>query len=192
MRSALVFSLGLLLGPVNAQVPDRLLGRDAARYLDLSAEQVKMLTQSQAAWRTYRAEAASRATRLEAEVNALGRLANPAQAKLDKQRAELDDLCRESTARQQRTTTDVRNLLTPTQLGKLATLEQALTLMPIVESAQSINLLFGDLSAAPAGMPGGSVEDRFSYVRSAVPPLPGCRPARQVVHREVDRAAPKK
>ena len=172
-----------------AQVPTRLLVRDVARYLDLTAEQVNALTGSQASWLEYSATATLSAGSLEAEIKALSQRAKPDQSALSKLSVELETICSQSRTRHQQSMNASRALLKPAQLAKLATLEQALALMPVVEAAQSVNLLPPALSGPPAGMPEGTVEVEYGYVRSTVTP-PGCRAPRQVLRPGTDRATP--
>lgn len=188
----LALSLVLIPNAADAQVPDRLLAREAVRYLELSAEQVKTLTSTNAAWLTYRATAAARAGQLDAEIKVQTRLAKPDQAALKKHHAELATICAQSQTRLQQATVASRASLQPGQLVKLAALEQAYALMPIVESAQRVNLLSSVLAGPPAGMPDGGVEVQFSYVRSAAIALPGCPASKEVVHAELEKVVPRK
>lgn len=189
MWRLLAFSLMLISNLSAAQVPTRLLVRDVARYLDLTAEQVNALTGSQASWLEYSAAATQRAGRLEAEIKALSQRAKPDQSALNKLVLELETICSQSRTGHQQSMNAPRALLKPAQLAKLATLEQALALMPVVEAAQSVNLLPSVLPGPPAGMPEGTVEVEFGYVRSTVTP-PGCRAPRQVLRPGTDRVTP--
>ena len=189
----MVALLAMLSGVVTAGVPDRLLARDAVRYLELTAEQVTALTSIHAAWLEDRASAALRASRIEAALNVKvkARDAKTDPAVRSQQHAELETICTQSQMRRQKMMVEVRALLKPAQITKLAALEQAFNLMPIVQSAQSVNLLSAALTAPPPGLPQGSVEVEFSYVRSSIVPLPGCVASRQVVHPEVDLNRPR-
>ena len=62
---------------------------------------------------------------------------------------------------------DARGVLTPAQLAKVAVLEQALTLMPTVQSARSCQPAAGSVTGPPAGMPGGTLDVEFAYVRES-------------------------
>ena len=182
----LVPSLVLLSSSTEAQVPERLLARDAVRYFELTAEQVKALTGIHASWLDYCAKATQRASRIETEIDvkAQGEKYDPV---VRSQRyAELDSICEQAVTRRRKSMAESRALLKPAQMTKLAALEQALTLMPIIQSAQSVNLLSGILTGPPAGMPDGTLEVEFSYVRSTVVLLPGCRASPQVVRPGVD------
>ena len=176
-----------------AEMPDRLLARDAIRYLELTAEQVAALTGIHAAWLDYRANAALGAGRIEAalKVKVKARDTKTDSAVLSQRQAELESICTQSQTRRQKTMVEARALLKPAQITKLAALEQAFNLMPIVQSAQSINLLSGELTGPPAGLPQGSVDVEFSYVRSIAVPLPGCLASRQMVYPEVELNRPR-
>ncbi len=54
---------------------------------------------------------------------------------------ELETICRESRDRRQQTTRDLRAILTPTQLQRLAALEQASSLWPLIAAADSAAIL---------------------------------------------------
>ena len=187
-----VFSLMLISNLSAAQVPARLLARDAVRYLDLTAEQVNTLNGSQASWLEYSAAATLRAGRLEAEIHDHAQRAKPDRHALNRLSVELETICSQSRTRHRQSMNASRALLKPAQLAKLATLEQTLALMPVVEAAQSVNLLPHVLPGPPAGMPEGTVEVEFGYVRSTAFTLPGCREPRQVLRPGVDRIAPGK
>ena len=183
----------MLPSAATAQVPDRLLARDAVRYLELTAEQVTAMTGIHASWLDYRASAALRAGRIEAALTAKvkARDAKTDPAARIQQQAELETICTQSQTRRQKTMVEVRALLKPAQITKLAALEQAFNLMPIVQSAQSVNLLSAALTGPPAGLPQGSVDVEFSYVRSIAVPLPGCLASRQMVYPEVELNRPR-
>jgi hypothetical protein len=152
---------------------------------------VNTLTASQASWLEYSAAAAMRADRIEAEIKDLSQRAKSDRHALSKLIGELDRICNHSRTRHQQSMNASRALLKPAQLAKLVTLEQALALMPVVEAAQSVNLLPRILPGPPAGMPEGTVEVEFGYVRSTST-LPGCREPRQVLRRGIDRSTPGK
>jgi hypothetical protein len=181
-----VLSLPLLSRSAGAQTPDRLLARDAVRYLELTANQLSALTGVQATWLEYRASATQRTGRIEIEIAQETRRVTLDSAALGQRYVELETICRQSQARRLRSTTDARAVLTPAQLAKLAVLEQAFALMPIVQSAQTVNLLSAVLTGPPAGLPDGTLEVEFGYVRGPVAPLPGCRAPSQVVRPGVD------
>ena len=183
-----LFILLAMLSSAAAQVPDRLLARDAVRYLDLNPEQVTALSRIHSSWLAYRAIAAKRAGLFEAQIDikTKARNAKPDAAMRRQQQAELETICAQSQARRQKTMVEVRALLTPAQVVKLAALEEALTMMPIVQSAESVNLLSGALRGPPMGMPDGTIEVEFNYIRSPVMPLPGCRASPQVVRPGVE------
>ena len=183
-RCLAVLALLLVSSSAAAQAPDRLLMRDAVRYFELTPNQLTALTGIDASWLEYRASATERADRIEVEIDQEARRVNLDPAALGQRYVELETICRQSQARRLRSVADARGVLTSAQLAKLAVLEQALALMPIVQSAQSANLLSGVVTGPPAGMPGGTLDVEFGYVRSPVGRLPGCRGSSQVVRRE--------
>ena len=183
-----LFILLAMLSSAVAQVPDRLLARDAVRYLDLNPEQVTELSRIHSSWLDYLAIAAKRAGLFDAKIDikTKARKEKPDAAMRRQQHAELETICAQSQARRQKTMVEVRALLNPAQVIKLAALEEALTMMPIVQSAESVNFLSGALRGPPMGMPDGTIEVEFNYIRSPVIPLPGCRATPQVVRPGVE------
>ena len=181
MWRIVALSFLLLSNLSDAQVPERLRARDAFRYLELTAEQVKTLTTIRAPWVKYRADATQRAGSIEAAIKSETRRVNPDRNAIGKQQIELQNICGQSQARHLQVTTELRALLASAQLAKLAAIEEAFTLMPVIESAQSLEFMSSVLAGPPAGMPDGKLEVEFTYVRATVAPLPGCRPALQVI-----------
>ncbi len=162
-------------------IPNRLLARDAFHYLDLSTEQARTLNTLQASWQSYLAMAGVRAKELETRQALDAKRTPPDAAQSNRSDAELTVVCEKSKARQQQLLQESRAILTPPQLSKLAALEEAYALMPIVQSAQAAGLMPGAMTGPPSGMPGGKLEVEFTYVRASQPPLPGCRPATQSI-----------
>ena len=69
---------------------------------------------------------------------------------------------------------ELRTLLAPAQLERLQLLEQAMSLLPAVESAQAAGLLADSVGVPPIGLPQGQVESAYRWQRVPAPPLPGC------------------
>lgn len=178
---ALVAMLTFLSAATVAQVPDRLLARNAIRYLGLTPEQVSAMNVIHASWLDYRALAAERAGRIESLIAMKTRDTKGAPIAHGQQNSGLEAICLQSHERREKAMIETRALLKPVQIAQLATLEQAITLMPIVESAESVNLLSGTLRGPPAGMPDGTIEVEFGYTRTVNVPLPGCRKSPQVI-----------
>lgn len=83
-----------------------------------------------------------------------------------------------------------RAVLTPPQLARLAQLEAAFSLMPVIESAQAAGLLDDRVALPPRGLPEGRVANVVSWVRMPAPALPGCPPGSTTVVPEVERDPP--
>ncbi len=171
----------LLSAATSAQVPDRLLARNAIRYLGLTPEQVGAMNVIHASWIEYRAEAFTRAARIESLITMKTRDKNTDPVVHSQQNSGLEAICLQSNERRKKAMLDTRALLKPAQIAQLATLEQAIGLMPIVESAESVNLLSGTLRGPPAGMPDGTIDVEFGYSRTVGVPLPGCRKSPQII-----------
>ena len=171
-----MWALASMPNPASATEPpnraERLLGRDAAAYLELD-------TQQQQRAQALQLEHQGQMKRLAEQARKRG--GEPASA------AAMAALCQQSQSAVARWQEQLRGLLAPPQLAKLAQLEQAFALMPIIESAQAAGWMSGTLAAPPRGMPGGQVESLFTWRRAALVPLPGCPAAVTAVHREVQR-----
>jgi hypothetical protein len=156
-RGAAICLLSLLVAaPLSfAQPAARHLQREVARYLDLSPTQQQQLASVNADW----------SVQLQA-------LQSQAQSRRDT--AAREALCRVSRQRQAEHQQRTRALLSAEQLARLAALEQAFLLMPVIESAQSASLMPDRLELVPAGLPDGGVVVESNYRRAAAAPLPGC------------------
>ena len=88
---------------------------------------------------------------------------------------------------------ELRLLLAPAQLERLQLLEQAMSLLPAVESAQAAGLLAGSVAVPPLGLPAGQVESDYRWQRVPAPALPGCAASkvRPGVNIGPDRPQPK-
>ena len=160
-------------------LPQRLLIRDVARYLALTPEQQSTLNSVNGTWSMFLAEQTSRVQSMKATVQ------KEAGGKRD---SRLDAICQQSTERFAKLQLDTRAVLKPAQLGKLGVLEDAFALLPILESAQSANLLPSAMTAPPAGMPGGNIDIKFSYARVPVVALPGCEIKSQKIQPGTDNS----
>lgn len=170
------------MAPASAQAPTRHLLRDVARYLELRPEQHGRLAEIEAGWQGYLADAHRRAASID-------------QAPAAQRAQPAERLCAESRERQQLAERDARALLDAPQRTRLAELERALQLLPVIESAQAAHLLPPQLMLPPAAMPEGQVEVAVRFVRAEPMPLPGC-PARSQNTRPgvepVDPASPRR
>jgi len=181
-----VLVVGLLAFPALGQMPQRLLGRDVARYLDLTVEQVTRLVRIDTGWSSYRAERSLRARQLQDEIDAEARKSNADRAGLKQRNLELETICRHARERRAQVLHEARAVLNPGQVAKLAQLEQAFALMPIIESAQALNLMPNSLSGPPPGMPEGTVETQFTFTRGKPDALPGCPAMAQRIYPGVE------
>ncbi len=137
--------------------------REAAQHLDLSPDQSRRMAVALQPWNAHLARHAG----------------NP----------EATTLCERSRQLEREARDSARALLTPAQLSRLAQLEQAFLLMPVVESAQNALLLSATLRAPPLGLPQGQADQMIRYQRSAPMPLPGCPAQREepAAGQQIDR-----
>jgi hypothetical protein len=173
-RVARGLALGLAaIGPVPALAADgppgaqRLAWRDVADFLGLSPPQRQTLAASHAALERALADEASRA----------GNREHPA-------------ACRASREAVAAHHARLLASLSPTQSRRLADLDRALQLLPVVESAQAAGFLGASVAAAPPGLPAGAASAEFRWRREPAPALPGCPATSTTIHREVDRIDP--
>lgn len=152
---------------------DRVAARDAARFLGLSSEQVTQLLAARADYGRLLQPLAIQADQL----------AQPQTGQLAGDRA-LVQVCRQARELEAAYRAKLRLLLTPPQLASLEQLDAAFRLLPIIESAQATGLLDDKLSAAPGGLPSGSISVDYSWRRVPATLLPGCSATK--VYREVD------
>ncbi|PTT89807.1 hypothetical protein DBR42_07180 [Pelomonas sp. HMWF004] len=99
-------------------------------------------------------------------------------------------LCQQATAARAEWLAGSRAVLTPPQLARLAQLEAAFLLMPVIESAQAAGLLDDRVALPPRGLPEGRVAQEASWLRVPAAALPGCPAAPTTVAPEVARDAP--
>lgn len=137
--------------------------------LGLSADQA-------AAWAAQRLNHDRQLQALALRAQALGTAAGDAVAR--------HRLCSEAVEHEASLRRQLRASLEPAQLQRLAQLEQALALMPVVEAAQRTGWLPAQVRTAPPGLPPGAVEVGVRWQRVAVAALPGCDDT--TVRREVD------
>lgn len=142
--------------PSMAQVPLSRQSQEAARYLGLSPAQHQALVGVQRDWAAFEQAQSARAAATRSS-ETLGRL------------------CAESREQQLKARRDAQALLSADQRVALARLEEALSLMPAVVSAQSAGLLAPSASAAVGGLPEGSIEVDQVFQRVQAKPLPGCQ-----------------
>ena len=148
-----------------------LLWREAATFLELTATQRQALDALQVAY----------SGRLQAlrELQAQARAKSPDTG-----------LCQQATAARAEWLAGSRAVLAPAQLARLAQLEAAFALMPVIESAQAAGLLDDRVALPPRGLPDGQASQSVSWLRVPAGTLPGCPAAATTVVPEVERDAP--
>lgn len=153
---------------------DRAAWRDAFSFLGLSATQIEVV-------RSVRADHARALLALTGQAAQL--VADKTAAPSDTE-ARLMKLCQRSQAVDAAQRARLRAPLSEEQLQRLTQLEQALNLLPVIESAQAAGLIADRTRLPLVGLPSGSVEAEYSWRRVAALPLPGCPSS--VLHREVE------
>ena len=142
--------------PSTAQTALSRQSHDAAHFLSLSPTQHRALVGVQRRWADFEQAQTARAAATRSP-EAMARI------------------CAESVARQLQGQQDAQAVLTPEQRTALARLEEALSLMPAVLSAQTSLLLARSAPAPVGGLPEGSAEAEQIYQRVQAKPLPGCQ-----------------
>ena len=145
---------------------------EVASYLSLSSEQHRQLRDLDDSLRSQFLQARQQAARAGS--------------------AERAALCERSRLQQRQASEQARALLSEAQLARLGALEQALSLLPAIESAQAAHLLPNELALPPVGLPQGQIEVPVRLVRSAPIPLPGCPAPQQTLRPELEPAAPRR
>lgn len=192
MNRILLLAASSFVSIALAQMPFSLQTRESARFLELSAAQIAQLAQIDSDRAAFMSERVAQAKQIEAALDEEAKRARPGASGLGRRQGELEAICQQSRERDAKAMQQARAVLTAPQLTKLATLEQAFVLMPVIQSAQRAHLLSSTLVDAPTGMPEGTVEVEFAYQRSEPVALPGCRTRYQRVHRGTDLVPPAK
>lgn len=170
MKYATAFvMLALLAWPAAAQGPgDPTPGRmwpQLIRYLELTPQQVLELARIQTEWSRYLAAKTRRVSQVEGEIRqaTLAPVVDP--MALGVRYLELEAICRESRETDKKYREQARKLMTPQQMTRLASLEQAYRLLPVIAEADAAKLVDAPLPGLNPAMLG------------AVPPraYPGCR-----------------
>lgn len=139
------------------------------QYLDLTPQQILALGRIELEWQRFLAAKTRRALQVEEELRdaTLAEVVDP--MALGLRYMELEAICRESRDAERRTRESARKVLNDSQLARLAALEQAYRLLPLVAQADAAHLV-------DAPLPGLSLE---ALGLASVRPYPGCRfPAR--------------
>ncbi len=182
-----IFLLLLAAAPaVLAQNPspgDPLPGRfpvfpQLTRYLNLQAEQIVELGRINLQWRQYLNTKVRRVAEVEGEIRQITRAETVDAPALGVRYAELEAICREARDTDAQLQATARKALTDAQLAKVAALEQAYALLPVIGEADNALLLNTPLpglqmtavasAAATRAYPGC----RFVQPPAAVTPMP--------------------
>lgn len=145
------------------------------RHLELTPQQVLELSRIQTEWSRYLATKSRRVNQVEGEIRqaTLAPVVDP--LALGVRYLELEAICRESRETDKKYREQARKLLTAPQLTRLASLEQAYRLLPVIAEADAAKLM-------DAPLPGLNL----AALGAAAPrPYPGCRfsaPAPQVMN----------
>ena len=165
---AMMLALAAML-PAAAQGPgDPAPGRlwpQLVKYLELTSQQTLELARIELEWQRFLATKARRAAQVEREIRqvTLAEVIDP--LALGVRYAELEAICRESRDAERRVREQARKVLNAQQTARLASLEQAYRLLPVIAEADSAHLL-------DAPLPGLNL----AAVNPALPrAYPGCR-----------------
>lgn len=134
------------------------------QYLELTPSQIVALGRIELEWQRYLAGKARRVSQVEEEIRdaTLSEVVDP--MALGLRYMELEAICRESRDTDRRTREAARKVLNDAQLARLAVLEQAYRLLPLVAQADAAHL-------ADAPLPGLNLDTLGAAAR----PFPGCR-----------------
>jgi hypothetical protein len=149
------------------QIPGRLpVFPQLTRYLELKPDQIVSLAKINLQWQQYLDTKNRRVAEVEAELRH-ATLADPVDPyALGVRYAELEAICREARDTDHKLQGDARKLLTPAQLAKIATLEQAYALLPVIGEAGSALLMNAPLPGLQMAAIASAAASRH---------YPGCR-----------------
>ncbi|MGQ9915913.1 MAG: hypothetical protein ACUVS7_00715 [Bryobacteraceae bacterium] len=135
------------------------------KFLELTSNQILALGRIELEWQRYLAGKARRAAEVEKGIReaTLAEVVDP--MALGLRYMELEAICRESRDQDRRTRELARKVLNDTQLARIAALEQAYRLLPLVAQADAAHLV-------DAPLPG---PDPARLGPVAARPYPGCR-----------------
>lgn len=158
-----------VLGPAAAQGPgDPVPGRlwpQLTKYLELTSQQILELGRIELEWQRFLATRTRRVAQVEREIRqaTLAEVVDP--LALGVRYMELEAICRESRDTERRIGEQARKVLDAQQTARLATLEQAYRLLPVIAEANAAHLL-------DAPLPGLNLA-----AANTAPPraYPGCR-----------------
>lgn len=176
MKHALCILLALLASwPAAAQNPgDQIpirLWPQIVRHLELTPQQILELVQIQVEWGRFLATKSRRAAQVENELRdeTLAEVVDP--MALGLRYMELEAICRESRDMDRKLHERARRLMTEPQRAKLAVLEQAYRLLPVIVEADAAKLVdapLPGLNVEALGLPAGA----YPGCRYRTPPPP--------------------
>lgn len=137
------------------------------KYLDLKADQLLALAQVKIEWQAYLAAKTRRVAQVESEISQITHADMVDAPALGVRYAELEAICREARETDSSLQKKARKTLTDAQRTKLAVLEQAYALLPVIGEADDALLL-------DAPLPGLQMAGVVSAM--AARGYPGCRP----------------
>jgi hypothetical protein len=174
MKYAAAFvMLALLAWPAAAQGPsDPAPGRmwpQLIRYLELTPQQVLELARIQTEWSRYLAAKSRRVAQVEGEIRqaTLAPVVDP--MALGVRYLELEAICRESRETDKKYREQARKLMTPQQVTRLASLEQAYRLLPVIAEADAAKLIDAPLPGLNVSMLGAAPSRAYPGCRFGVP-----------------------
>lgn len=135
-----------------------------SKYLELKPDQVFALGRARIEWQVYLSVKALRVAAVQEEIRQLTEAASVDAPALGVRYAELEAICREARDTDAKTQTALRKSLTDAQRAKLAALEQAYALLPVIAEADTALLI-------NAPLPGLRMA-----ATAAARAYPGCRP----------------
>jgi Spy/CpxP family protein refolding chaperone len=133
------------------------------KYLELTPDQTQALGRATVEWRGYLAIKALRVAAVQDEIRQLTDATSVDASALGVRYAELEAICREARDTDAKTQATLRKSLTDAQRAKLAALEQAYALLPVIAEADAALLM-------NAPLPG------LQMAAAATRAYPGCRP----------------
>ena len=135
-----------------------------AKYLELKPDQVLALGRARIDWLVYLSTKTLRVADVEEEIRQLTEAASVDASALGVRYAELEAICREARDTDAKAQATLRKSLTETQRARLAALEQAYALLPVIAEADTALLI----NAPLPGLQMAAVAAKSAY--------PGCRP----------------
>jgi len=165
--------LALLAWPAAAQGPgDPAPGRmwpQLIRYLELTPQQVLELARIQTEWSRYLAAKSRRVAQVESEIRQATQAPVVDPMALGVRYLELEAICRESRDTDRKYREQARKLMTVQQMTRLASLEQAYRLMPVIAEADAAKLVDAPMPGLNLGLLGAQGARAYPGCRFSAP-----------------------